>query len=56
MQGKLEIVRREMKQTGIELMGISELHWVGTGHFLSGDHKMFYSGNELQRKNEVAIV
>ena len=56
MQEKLEIVQREMERTGIEIMGISELRWVGSGHFKSSDYKVLYSGHEAKKRNVVAII
>ena len=55
-QGKLEIVKREMNRIKIDILGISELKWTGTGHFSSGDHEVYYSGNESTRKNGVALI
>jgi hypothetical protein len=31
--GKLEIVKKEMENVGIDILGISELKWTGKGHF-----------------------
>jgi hypothetical protein len=33
--GKLEIVKKEMENVGIDILGISELKWTGKGHFSS---------------------
>ena len=55
-QGKLEIVKREMTRAGVELLGISELRWVGMGHFQCEEFTVYYSGHESKKTNEVAIV
>ena len=34
-QGKLDIMKREMERTGVKLMGINEMRWMGMGHFMS---------------------
>ena len=37
-QGKLEVVKQEMARVNIDILGISELKWVGMGEFISDDH------------------
>ena len=37
-QGKLEVVKQEMARVNIDLLGISELKWMGMGEFYSDDH------------------
>jgi hypothetical protein len=32
-EGKLDIVIKEMTRIDLEILGISELRWVGKGHF-----------------------
>ena len=54
--GKLEIVKQEMQRLSIDLLGISELHWTGNGYFKSDDYTIFYSGNDVIRRNGVAII
>ncbi|XP_063594804.1 craniofacial development protein 2-like [Penaeus indicus] len=49
--GKMEIVLSEMERTTITTMGISELKWIGKGHFRTGKHMVYYSGHESLRKN-----
>ena len=55
-QGKLEIVKMEMHPMEIEILGISELKWIGSGHFTSGIYEISYSGNQDIRRNGVAII
>ena len=40
--GKLEIVKNEMDQIGIDIVGISDMRWMGMGHFLSGETVIYY--------------
>ena len=54
--GKLDIVKNEMKRLNIEIPGISELHWKGSGYFKSDDYMVYYSGNESIRRNGVAFI
>ena len=37
-QGKLEVVKQEMARININILGISELKWMGMGKFNSDDH------------------
>ena len=39
--GKLDIVKREMERTRVEILGISELKWTEMGHFQSDEYKVF---------------
>ena len=55
-QGKLEIVKLEMERIKIDILGISELKWTGTGHFTSGNYEVYYSGSENIRRNGVALI
>ncbi|CAF4186676.1 unnamed protein product, partial [Rotaria magnacalcarata] len=45
-----------MDRIKIDILGISELKWTGTGHFTSGNYEVYYSGNQNTRKNGVAMV
>ena len=49
-QGKLEVVKQEMARVNINILGISELKWTGMGGFNSGDHYVYYCGQESLRK------
>ena len=55
-QCKLEVVKQEMTRVNIDILGISELRWVGMGEFNSDDHYIYYCGQESLRRNEVAII
>lgn len=55
-EGKLEIVLAEMKRLNIELLGVSELGWIGKGHFQSGEYKVIFSGNDKERRKGNAII
>ena len=46
MQGKLEEVKQEMARLNIDILGISELKWIGMGEFNSDDHYIYYCGQE----------
>ena len=55
-QGKLEMVKQEMKRVIINILGISELRWTGMGEFNSDDHCIYYCGQDSLRRNGVAII
>ena len=55
-QGKLEVVKQEMAQVNVNILGISELKWTGMGEFNSDDHYIYYCRQEFLRRNGVAIM
>ena len=54
-QGKLEVVEQEMARVNINILGISELKWIGMVEVNSDDHYIYYCGQECLRRNEIAI-
>ena len=55
-QGKLEVVKQEMARVNTDILRISELKWTRMGEFNSGDHYIYYCGQESLRRNGVAIM
>ena len=55
-QGKLEGVKQEMARVNINILGIIEVKWTGTGEFNLHDHYVYYCGQESLRRNGVAII
>ena len=56
IQGKLEVVRQEMARVNIDVLGISELKWIGMGEFNSlFNHYFYYCGQESLRRNGVTL-
>ena len=47
---------QEMARVNVDILGISELKWTGMGEFNSGDHYIYYCGQESLRRNGVAIM
>ena len=43
-RGKLEVAKQEMARVNVNIVGISELKWTGTGEFDSDDHYIYYCG------------
>ena len=55
-QSKLEVVKQEMARVNVDILGISKLKWTGMSEFNSGDHYIYYCGQESLRRNGVAIM
>ena len=55
-QGKLEVVKQEMARVNIDILGISELKWMGMGEFNSDSHYIYYCGQESLRSNGVTLT
>jgi hypothetical protein len=55
-EGKLDLVKQEMKRNKVELLGISELRWTGKGHFESDEYKVYYSGQETDAMEWLSSV
>ena len=53
-QGKLEVVK-QMARMNVNILGISELRFMGMGEFNSDGHYIYYCGQESLRRNGVAI-
>ena len=45
-----------MAGVNINILGISELKWVGMGECNSDDHNIYCCGQESLRRNGVAII
>ena len=55
-QGKLEVVKQELARMNIDILGISELTWIGMGEFNSDDHNIYYCGQESLIRNGVTLI
>ena len=45
-----------MARMNVDILGISELKWIGMGEFNSHDHYIYYYGQESLRRNGVVII
>ena len=45
-----------MARVNVVILGFSELRWTGMDEFNSGDHYIYYCGQESLRRNEVALI
>ena len=43
-QGKLDMVKQEMARLNIDILGITELKWMGMSKFNSDHHYVYYCG------------
>ena len=55
-QDKLKVVKQQMARVNINILGISEIKWMGMGEFNSYDHYIYYCGQKSLRRNGVAII
>ena len=55
-KGKLEVVKQEMARVNINILGISELKWMGMSEFNSDDLYIYYCGQESPRRNGIAVI
>ena len=55
-QGKLDVVKQEIVRININVLGISELKWIGMGEFNSDEHYVYYCGQECHRRNGTASI
>ena len=55
-QGKLDVVKQEMARLNMDILGISELKWMGMGEFNSDDHCIYYHGQESLKRSRVTLI
>ena len=55
-KGKQHVVKQEMARLNTDILGISELKWMGMGKFNSDDHCIYYCVQESLRRNEIALI
>ena len=51
-----ELPGKPLLRVNINILGISELKWIGMGEFNSDDHYIYYCGQEFLRRNGVALI
>lgn len=44
-----------MHELYTDILGISELKWIGIGHFCSEDHIVYYSGDKKKKEGMVLL-
>ena len=55
-QSKLKGVKQEMARANIDILGITELKWMGMGEFNSDDHYIYDCGQESFTRSGVALI
>ena len=55
-EGKLYVLKQEMARVNINILGLNEIKWMGTGKFNSDDHYIYYCGQESLTRNGVALM
>ena len=55
-QDKLEVVKQEIARMNINILGISELRWMGMDEFNSDAHYIYFCGQESLRRNGVTLI
>ena len=55
-QDKLDVVKQKRTRLNIDILGISELKWIGMGKFNSDDHYIYYCEQESHRMNGIALT
>ena len=50
------MVKQKIARVNIDILGISELKWTGTGEFNSDDHYIYYCGQQSLRRNRVVLI
>ena len=55
-QGKLNVVGKEMARVNTDILGISELKWMGMGEFNSNDRYIYYCWQESLRRHGVVLI
>lgn len=55
--GKTQIVEREMQRYRVSVLGLSETHWRGSGHYLTmAGNTIYYSGSDETTHYGVAVI
>ena len=55
-QGKLDVIKQGMTRVNIDVLGISELKWMGMGKFNSDNEYIYDCRQESLRRNGVALI
>ena len=55
-QDKLETLKQEKECISIAVLGVSELKWSGKRYFQSDNYKVFYTGGDKLRRNEMTLI
>jgi len=54
-KGKLENIKKEMQRNNINVLGLSEVRWMGSEDRMSGEYRIIHSGGK-EKQRGVAII
>ena len=49
-------LKREMERLNVDILGLCETRWKGTGQFVTDKHKVIFSGGEKHKKGVVMMI
>ena len=52
----MQVVKQQMARVNTDILGISEVKWTGMSKFNSGDHYIYYCGQEPLKRNGAALI
>ena len=55
-QDTLDVVKQEMARVNVNILGNSEIKWMGMGVFNLEDHYIYYCGQESLRRTVTAVT
>ena len=54
--GKLQNVKEEAICLKMDVLGLAEVRWLGSGKLVSEDHTLIYSGHKKEHKHRVGLL
>ena len=54
--GKLQNVKEEAIRLKLDILGLAEVRWLGSGKLASDDHTLIYSGHKKEHKHGVGLL
>ena len=54
--GKLQNVKEEAIRLKVDILGLAEARWLGSGKLVSEDHTLIYSGHKKEHKHGVGLL
>ena len=55
-KGKLINVKREMERLNVDILGLCETRWKGTGQIVTDKHTVIFSGGEKHEKGVAMMI
>lgn len=51
-----QMLKQKIEHLNILVLDVIKLKWTGIRYFQSGNHKVFYSGNDKPRRNGMTLI